>query len=1053
MANLTAAPASCPLASNGRTQRIRARILARHWAELKDSAIAADVARANVASWGLGTERHWENERKELLRFARRQIQTESLTGKGHQQNQPGHLTGRLIGLDRRYRHLQAGGWRSLSDTVPGVERFDQWKPDQSRQRRDKPGRSIKYEAPPQCPDGGGLLLPHVPERCWRLICERQGLPFPADRTDGFWAWALVTPELQLVICEGWKKALAALSAGWAAVALPGVQMGRRRVGDDERLIEALQRLAPERRWRIAFDAEAKRSTAAKVAAAAGCLARALRAAGGEPEIAWLPLLPGTDKTGLDDLLVSAGPEALDRALADTGPRPVLPYLRAADRVAAGGRWLGEVQPLPKPTEAPLVLLQAPMGCGKTQAIAAAVEPLLAEGTPLLVTSHRQALGQALAERLGVAWIPRPGSDERLQGAGFCLDSCCPNSHMQIHGDAWNGGVLVLDEWMQAVEHLLLSHGTALGDRRAPVLRTLAELLSRQAQVIAADAQLSNWGVELLERITGSRGLLIRSDHQPMQGRELHCPSGFKTAPAAAAAFRVRWAELVAKGEPFFCWTTAQQKGMANAGQTLAAHHQQLRPNARLLVIDSTQPEAAAELAADPDGVAEKYDAIYCSPAISSGISFERWKPAAVIALAGGQIAPEHVVQAVARVRNKAVPVYLFAPERCPGAALRVGSGDTKPAQLIQSLKATTDPLYGALESAGADGLWLQAWASLGAVRNRQRFAYRATIAGLLEAEGWTLQATTADESPEVKATAKYIKACLKLITRNAKAEADQAICQAEVITAQAAAELAKKRRLTPNEQATLDRYKLVKRWGLAADAVPSLKLLEADRDGLRERLKTGWMLMTSDAAALVPEHDQAAITALDPEVKRPFEPDRQRVVHGSKLASLKALRLPELLRRFGAGEQILATDPAVVALHANATAHRKQLVAAVGVSPGKLATGTLRNLLKACGWGLIQVGRRGVRDGDRDELIYAAARMDLPNGVTWEALEAVWMAKLQPRRVGALFVPIEKPYREKKCATSLAAPFIASAPPPKKKRIGFGEGQRPPAPRLREAR
>ena len=70
--------------------------------------------------------------------------------------------------------------------------------------------------------------------------------------------------------------------------------------------IEARLRLAaPGRRWLIAFDAEAKPSTAAKVGAAAGALARTLRRAGGRPEIARLPLLPGTDKTGLDDLLAA----------------------------------------------------------------------------------------------------------------------------------------------------------------------------------------------------------------------------------------------------------------------------------------------------------------------------------------------------------------------------------------------------------------------------------------------------------------------------------------------------------------------------------------------------------------------------------------------------------------------------------------------------------------------------------------------------------------------------------------------------------------------------
>ena len=68
----------------------KAGILPKHSAELQASAIAADVATANVASWGPGTDRHWESERAELVRFARRQIQTESLTAKGLPQAQPG---------------------------------------------------------------------------------------------------------------------------------------------------------------------------------------------------------------------------------------------------------------------------------------------------------------------------------------------------------------------------------------------------------------------------------------------------------------------------------------------------------------------------------------------------------------------------------------------------------------------------------------------------------------------------------------------------------------------------------------------------------------------------------------------------------------------------------------------------------------------------------------------------------------------------------------------------------------------------------------------------
>lgn len=128
-------------------------------------------------------------------------------------------------------------------------------------------------------------------------------------------------------------------------------------------------------------------------------------------------------------------------------------------------------------------------------AAAAALAPLQAEGVPVLMPSHRKALGQAAAAAVGVPWCPEPDSDERLQGVAGCLDSWCPDSRLRITGTGWSGGVMVLDEWMQQLEHLLVSTGTALGDsRRAAVLRTMAEQLPRMRQIIAMDAQLADWG-------------------------------------------------------------------------------------------------------------------------------------------------------------------------------------------------------------------------------------------------------------------------------------------------------------------------------------------------------------------------------------------------------------------------------------------------------------------------------------------------------------------------------------------------------------------------------
>ena len=75
-------------------------------------------------------------------------------------------------------------------------------------------------------------------------------------------------------------------------------------------------------------------------------------------------------------------------------------------------------------------------------------------------------------------------------------------------------------------------------------------------------------------------------------------------------------------------------------GDTHSFFQWQRQPDDRVAVIDSTTPELAAELAADPDGFAAQYDAIYASPTISSGVSFSSWAPDAVLVFSGGHIGP-----------------------------------------------------------------------------------------------------------------------------------------------------------------------------------------------------------------------------------------------------------------------------------------------------------------------------------------------------------------------------------------------------------------------------
>jgi hypothetical protein len=356
-----------------------------------------------------------------------------------------------------------------------------------------------------------------------------------------------------------------------------------------------------------------------------------------------------------------------------------------------------------------------------------------------------------------------------------------------------------------------------------------------------------------------------------------------------------------------------------------------------------------------------------------------------------------------------------------------VGSQATDPAQLIADLQAVADPLYGQLQAGDAEGAWLQAWAELGAHRNRQRYAYAATIAGLLEAEGWELQAPAPAPCPIAGAQAT---ADLKAAALAAREALDQAVIAAPLLEPTAAAALQRRRKLEPAERAALDRFRLAERWALG-DAPPSLQLLEADRDGLRDRLRLGWLLTTPEAAALLPEHDWRQIEALD-RTGQPFAPDRLRVALAPKVAAMVALGVPQLLERFAAGEVIAATDPAVLELHRNlsgpdslAQTRRRWVTAAGGVSPGAKPAGTLRALLAACGWRLERAGRINARGEGRGALTYRAAPIALPQGVDGQALAAAWLAELQAApagSAGALSAPIEKPHRGEKCAT---------APPP----------------------
>jgi hypothetical protein len=939
------------------------------------------------------------------------------------------YATGAVARLLRLLEHLaEAGGWwcsglDPLADWAPMA--WGQLKPDQPRLGPD--GKPIKYEAPWGAPTRSIWL--RVPAVVAQLVADRFGLTLPpevaADATGAagaFWRWVARTPALPVVVTEGAKKAASLLSAGLPAVALPGVDSGAKRSGpegfDGRRSgpIELLADLAAfpwaQREALVLFDHSDSAHGRQRVAAAADRLGHKLAATGAAVRVG---ACPGPHK-GADDHLAAGGSwEALAEALRPLAPSPALPRLRRPDLIAPAGQHLSATLS-PADLAHPLVAVAAPMGAGKSWLARQRMAPFLEAGTPTLAPTHRVVLGESQAESIGIPWAPQPGTDERLQGAGLCWDSFRPSSGLQIRPDGWDGAdglgpALLGDEISQGIEHVLFGTGTAVAEHRPEIMATVGAMAARARFGLFMDAQLSEPVLQLLEALSGRRAFLIGSAHQPMAGRPVLVPQGL-TPRTAAERGRGRILQLAKDRRRGFVVTTAQKAGAKGSARNIARLVRRHWPEARILVIDSESPEAAELLGGDPNGIAAAFDWIICSPSITSGLSIDApgLFDAVVVIGAGGQLTCEHLAQAAARVRDPRCPVEVYAPALAP--LLRIGSGDTDPAALLRHLAACEARLLADLVGAAGwepcatnESPWLRCWLALAAHRNRQSFAYSVTVAAMLEAEGWAV--TTDGPAPPVELQ-QQAAAELAEIAEEAQAAADAAVIAATPISDQEARDLARKRRRTPEEQAQLARHHLSHRWGLNGRP-PTPEILEADRDGLSGRLRFAWILQSIEARQLGACYDRARARQLAPNGKG-WAPDLVRELLGHKLAAADALGLPALLE--GAGgtitpEALAAWDltreeaqgPETLEQEAQRRARnarrgdRRQLLAVLGLSPGKRASGTLRAVARLIGCRL--EARRGRCGNGQRCWAYRLVPEALPTGADRAMLEAAWRLQL----------------------------------------------------------
>jgi hypothetical protein len=785
--------------------------------------------------------------------------------------------TGRLTaGYLREYSCLEVGGW-----WCSGLDPFNNWHPmlwgqfkaDIPRRRvassseasisapstASAKSKVVKYEPPPKEATRAFFLA--VPDVIAARIYQRAGVvPSEGDRIRGFWhcVWQY---NLPIVITEGAKKAGALLTAGYAAIALPGISSGYRTPKDSDGNVEGDRHLIPDLRHfatpgrsvYFCFDHDQKPTTQAAVRLNIGITGRLFVDAGCTVLVIQLP---GPEK-GADDFLVHHGVLAFHELYHHALPLATwqtlqLFQLSYAPTRQIHQRYLGSID-LPSTG---FVCIKSPKGTGKTALLEPVIHQATTTGRKTLVISHRVQLGHVTCDRCGIDYISdvRSSGTQGTLGFGLCIDSLHPQSQARFNPQDWKGAIVVLDECEQVLWHVLNS--STCKSQRVAILKTLKTLLqtviSTGGLIIAQDADLSDFSVDFLRdygAIAQSPWVLVNTWQSTTDTQTV-----FYNTPDPG----LLWLDLekaIAQGPIYLC--TDAQKASSKWGTTNIEYrlHQQF-PELSILRIDS-------ETVADPShaayGCIERlntllphYDVVIASPSIGSGVSIDvvdHFK--AVFGIFQGTIPDNEARQALARVRQP-IPRYVWAR---PFGVGKVGNGSLDYRAIAQSKhhqQKTNLLLLNEVDfdiDRAYDPVTFRTWAKFAARVNASLSQFRQTLLAGLTFEGHQISLVQPD-SEQADIVAQINQQQTEIRNQNRLAEAI-AIAQAESISDALYQQLCTKRNKTRQEIYQTEKYSLEQRYGIPA--TPDLHL--RDRNGWYRKIRLHYYLIHD--AAVVHQHDR----------------------------------------------------------------------------------------------------------------------------------------------------------------------------------------------------
>ena len=894
--------------------------------------------------------------------------------------------------LLKRYNHVYAGGWWcSGIDILTG--KTDPWgcfKPLQPR-RSINQQKLIKYEHPPQTPTG--IFALRVSQEIWQRIANRYHLEIvpesiQLDQPDlGFWDWIIDHSEVPLCITEGVKKAGALLSAGYAAIALPGIYSGYRvpkdewgnRIGSS-RLIPQLQKLAtPQREIYITFDQDTKPNTIKAVQGAiqqlgylfsrANCIVKV---------ITWNPQLG----KGVDDLIVNQNQAQFDQAY---GSALQFESWKAScfNRLTYTANCQVESRYLPNidiPNTAQLIGIKSPKGTGKTLFLEKLVKTAIQQQKWVLVISHRTRLVEVLCQRFGLESIKSGNQTQVITspnlekpGYGLCIDSLHPHSMAKFQAENWHDGVVIIDEVEQVLWHGLNSE--TCRSNRVAILKSFKTLMQNvlggNGKVIVTDADLSDISIDYLRTLASfeQAPFIIKNNWKFSEEEAWKIYSYQDNTPKQLVEDLEQY--IAEGGKPFICLSaqkTASQWGTC----TLEAYLKTQFPHKTILRIDS-------ESLADPthpaygcihrlNQVLKQYDIVLASPVIETGISIDiKGHFTSVWGIAQGIQSENSVRQALSRIREN-IPRFLWVATH---GFNQIGNGSISLKQILSSGNRLTQLNIRLLQQSDFEALddieigfqaeSLLCWAKMAVRFNAGMNQYRTSILSALAAEGHQIIEDNFNKKlsndkiydySENKRQDTFKRPTLgELISavrdQNYQSEC-QAIANAETLDYYQYHRLTKKMVKTPSERRSQRKYELKSRYGILVTP----ELVEKDDRGWYQQLRIHYFL-TVGRPYLEGRDLEMVRRLIESGNGSIFVPDFNRAQLGAVIGTLELLGISALVK--SSEIELRNTDKDLQKMAEIALKDRTAIKSILGIGLAKNSSPitVLRRLLEKIGYRL----------------------------------------------------------------------------------------------------